>query len=89
MQLLDLSIGGLAFSSPYTLGSGSTASLYATLAGQAFSARLRVCWIGGARAAGSGGSGITIGAVFLPLEEDGRSVLQSFLKVSPSESQHA
>ena len=85
VQLLDLSIGGLAFSSPYGLEIGRTASVRATLGRDAFNGQIRVCW---SRPRGSGSSirpPFEIGAVFLPLDESSRRALETFLKLSSPE----
>jgi hypothetical protein len=83
VQLLDLSLGGLAFSSPYGLDIGRTASVRATLGRDAFNGQIRICWM---RPRGLGSSlraQFEIGAVFLCLEESSRRALESFLKLSP------
>jgi hypothetical protein len=82
VQLVDLSLGGVAFASPYGLDNGRTASVRATLAGEAFNARVRVCWSRGDGGAVPAARQFTIGAVFLPLEDDSRRALHAFLKVS-------
>ncbi len=82
VQLLDISLGGAALSSPYALDPGRTASVRATLGGQAFHARMRVCWSRDVAGALPGTPQFTIGAVFLPLEEDSRRALHGFLKLS-------
>jgi hypothetical protein len=90
VQLLDLSLAGLAFSSPYGLEAGRTVSMRATLGGEAFTVRIRTCWSAASGGAAPGGRRFTVGAVFLGLDESSRSTLQSFLKLSPpSESQYA
>jgi hypothetical protein len=85
VHLLDLSMGGLSFSSQYRLDVGRTASVQATLGREAFHGRIRVCW-SRPRGAGHGGRPpFEIGAVFLPLDETSRQALESFLKLSPAE----
>lgn len=84
VQLLDLSLGGLAFSSPYSLEIGRTASVRATLGRDAFNGQIRVCW---SRPRGTHSPTrlpFEIGAVFLPLEEGSRQALETFLRLSRS-----
>lgn len=83
LQLTDLSMGGLAFSSPYGLPVGRTAAVRATLGGDAFNGQIRVCWSRPRRAAKSLRPEFEIGAVFLPLDDSSRRALQTFLKLSP------
>lgn len=85
VQLLDMSLGGVAFSSPYRLDVGRTLAVRATLGRQAFSGHLRVRW---SRPHGTGGAvkaPFEIGAAFLPLDEGSRRALEAFLKLSPPE----
>jgi hypothetical protein len=72
-------MGGLAFSSPYALEIGRTASVRATLGREAFTGQIRVCW---SRPRGVGSSirpPFEIGAVFMPLDDGSRRALESFL----------
>jgi hypothetical protein len=85
VQLLDLSLGGLAFSSPYELEVGRTASVRATLGREPFSGQIRVCWSRPRGAVSSVRTPFEIGAVFLSLEEGSRRALESFLKLSPAQ----
>ena len=85
VQLLDLSIGGLAFTSPYGLEIGRTASVRATLGRDAFNGQIRVCWSRPRGASISIRPPFEIGAVFLPLDESSRRALESFLKLSSPE----
>ena len=85
VQLLDLSLGGVSFVSPYALDVGRTASVRATFGRDAFSGQIRVCWT---RSRGGGASprqDFEVGAVFLPLADESRRALQGFLKVPRSE----
>ena len=84
VQLLDLSLGGLSFTSPYGLEIGRTACLRTTLGAEAFNGEVRVRWSRPARP-GTVVPKFEVGAVFLSLEESNRRALQSFLKLSPSE----
>jgi PilZ domain len=84
VQLLDLSMGGLAFASPYQLEIGRTASLRATLGRDAFNGQIRVCWSRPRSTTGSIPTPFEIGAVFLPLEEGSRHALETFLRLSRS-----
>jgi hypothetical protein len=85
VQLLDLSMGGLAFSSPYGIEIGRTASVRATLGREAFNGQIRVCWSRPRGAASSMRPPFEIGAVFMPLDDSSRRALESFLKLSPPE----
>ena len=83
VQLVDVSMGGLAFSSPYGLEIGRMVAVRATLGRDAFNGQIRVRW---SRPQGAGNwirPQFEIGAVFLPLDESSRRALESFLKVSP------
>jgi hypothetical protein len=85
VQVVDLSMSGMAFSSPYGLEVGRTAVVRATLGSAPFNGQIRVCW---SRPRGSMSSiqpSFKIGAVFLPLEDTSRRALESFLKVSSHE----
>jgi hypothetical protein len=84
IQLQELSLGGLAFTSPYPMEVGRTAALRATLGGEALSCPIRVCWTRPRRSV-PGRSQHEIGAVFLPLDVDCRRALEVFLKLSPAE----
>jgi hypothetical protein len=85
VQLLDLSMSGMAFSSPYGLDVGRTAVVRATLGGSPFNGQIRVCWSRPRGASSSNRPPFEIGAVFLPLEDGSRVALESFLKVSSHE----
>ena len=85
VQLLDLSMGGLAFSSPYGLEIGRTASVRATLGRDAFNGQIRICWSRPRGTASAVRPPFEVGAVFLPLDESSRRALESFLKLSPPE----
>ena len=85
VQLVDVSLGGLAFSSPYGIEIGRTVAVRATLGRDAFSGQIRVCWSRPRGAASAIRPQFEIGAVFLPLDESSRRALESFLKVSPPE----
>ena len=82
VQLTDVSLGGLAFASPYALEVGRTVAVRTTLGRDAFNGQIRVCW---SRPRGSGRAikpHYEIGAVFLPLDDHCRQALESFLNVS-------
>jgi hypothetical protein len=81
VQLLDVSLGGMSFSSPHDISTGRTVSVRATLAREPFSGQLRVCW---SRSLGPATS-FEIGATFLPLDDGSRRALRAFLKLPPSE----
>ena len=82
VQLLDLSLGGIAFSSPYDIEPGRTASVRVTFGGQAFNGKVRVCWSRRRTVITSNRPGFDIGACFLSLEDGSRRALESFLKPS-------
>jgi hypothetical protein len=83
IQLRELSLGGVAFTSPFAMDVGRTASLRATLGGEALSCPIRVCWAR-PRKGHPGQTQYEIGAVFVPLDDGGRRALQMFLKLSPA-----
>jgi PilZ domain len=84
IQLQELSLGGLAFTSPFPMEIGRTASVRATLGGEALSCPIRVCWTRSRRSV-PGRSQFEVGAVFLPLDDSSRRALEMFLKLSPAE----
>ena len=84
IQLQELSLGGLAFTSPFPMEIGRTASLRATLGGEALSCPIRVCWTRPRRSV-PGRSQFEIGAVFLPLDDGSRRALEVFLKLPSAE----
>jgi hypothetical protein len=89
VQLADVSMGGIAFSSPYGFEVGRTAAMRATLGRDAFNGQFRVCWSRPLTAPHGVRPQFEIGAVFLSLEDSNRRALETFLKLSsPSESQH-
>ena len=82
VQLLDLSLGGMAFSSPFHLDPGRTAALRATLGREAFNTQLKVCWSRQREPREVGGFPYEVGAAFLPLDASSRYALETFLKLS-------
>ncbi|MGH9370362.1 MAG: PilZ domain-containing protein [Vicinamibacterales bacterium] len=89
VQLADLSLGGMAFSSPYELEVGRTAAVRATLGRDAFSGQFLVRWSRPLSTTNGVRPQFQIGAAFLPFEDSSRRALETFLKLSPpSESEH-
>lgn len=84
IQLQELSLGGLAFTSPFPMEVGRTASVRATLGGEALSCPIRVCWTR-PRKSIPGRSQFEVGAVFLPLDDSSHRALEMFLKLSPAD----
>jgi PilZ domain len=82
VQLVDLSLGGLAFSSPYDLEPGRTPSVRVTFGGQAFNSKVRICWSRRRTWITSNRPGFDIGASFVFLEDGSRRALESFLNSS-------
>jgi hypothetical protein len=82
VRLLDMSLGGLAFSSPFLLARGRTAALRATLGQEPFNGPIRIRWSRPSGLSYVGGSPYEIGAAFLPLDESNRRALETFLKLS-------
>jgi len=82
VQLLDLSLGGLAFSSPYDLEPGRTPSVRVTFGGQALNSKVRICWSRRRTTITSNRPGFDIGACFVSLEDGSRRALESFLNLS-------
>jgi hypothetical protein len=84
IQLQELSLGGVAFTSPFPMEVGRTASVRATVGADALSCPIRVCWTRPRRSI-PGLSQFEVGAAFLPLEDNSRRALEVFLKLSPAE----
>jgi PilZ domain len=84
VQLVDVSLGGMAFSSPRDLDVGRTMAVRATLGREAFNGQIRVRWTR-SRPAASTRTPLVIGAAFLPLDETSRRALESFLKLPSPE----
>lgn len=82
VQLVDLSLGGLAFSSPYRLEVGRTVSVRAPLGREALNTEARVCWSRPRVGTTMGRPHYDIGAAFLPLDEGSRRALEGFLKLN-------
>jgi hypothetical protein len=85
VQLVDLSVAGMAFSSPYSLEVGRTAAVRTTLGGDAFSTQIRVCWSRPRASSLPARAQFEVGAVFLDLDAHNRRALESFLKMSSPE----
>jgi hypothetical protein len=86
IQLLDLSVGGVAFTSPHAIEVAKSASLRATLGPEALNCQIRVCWSRVRHETAPGKSPqYEIGAVFLPLDDGSRRALETFLKLPPAE----
>ena len=85
VQLLDVSMSGMAFTSPYGLEVGRTVTVRTTVGREAFTGEIRVCWSSRRDPHNSIRPRFGIGAVFLPLEDSSRSALESFLKVAAHE----
>jgi hypothetical protein len=84
IQLLDISLSGLAFTSPHPIEVGRTASVRATLGAHALSSEMRVCW-SRPYVTPTGQSRFVTGAAFLGLPQGCRQALETFLKLSPAE----
>ena len=84
IQLQELSLGGVAFTSPFPMEVGRTAAVRATVGGDALSCPIRVSWTRPRRSI-PGRSQFEVGAAFLPLEDSSRRALEVFLKLSPAE----
>jgi hypothetical protein len=84
VQLVDVSLGGMAFSFPYALEVGRTMAVRATLGRDAFNGHVRVCWTP-SRTTAPTRTPLVIGAAFLPLDDTSRRVLESFLKLPSPE----
>jgi PilZ domain-containing protein len=84
IQLHELSVGGLAFMSPFPMEVGRTVSVRAPLGGEALNCSIRVCWTR-PRKTLPGRSQFEVGAMFLPLDDSSRRALETFLKVPPTE----
>lgn len=86
IQLMDLSVGGLAFTSSHPMEMGRTASIRATLGAAALNCQVRVCWSRPCRGVAPPGSQqYEVGAAFLALDDSSVRALETFLKLSPAE----
>lgn len=83
IQLRELSLGGLAFTSPHPIDVGRTALLRATLGNEALNCPIRVCWTRPRRDGSP--SQFEVGAEFLPLDAGSRRALEVFLRLSPAQ----
>ena len=84
IRLKELSQGGVAFTSPFVMEVGRTASLRATLGGEALNCPIRVCWTR-SRTGQAEPTQYEVGVVFMPQDEGGRRALSTFLKLSRAE----
>ena len=82
VRLIDVSLGGLAFSSPFPLTPGRTAALRATLSQEPFNGQIRICWSRPSGLLFVGGSPYEVGAAFVQLDESSHRALEAFLKLS-------
>ena len=85
VQLVDLSVDGLSFTSPFGFDVGRIASLRTTLGADALNCQMRVRWSRPMKASAAVPPRFEVGAVFQQLEESCLRALQAFLKLSPSE----
>jgi PilZ domain len=83
VQLRELSLSGLAFTSPHPIDVGRTALLRAPLGSEALNCPIRICWTRSRRE--PSGPQYEVGATFLPLDESSRRALEIFLKLSSAE----
>jgi hypothetical protein len=83
VQLIDIGMGGVAFSSPHPIEEGRTVYMTATLDGAAFSSPIRICWCKARHT--NRRRGYETGGTFLEIEEDSRKTLWRFLRMSASE----
>jgi hypothetical protein len=81
VQLIDVGMGGLSFSSPNVIEAGRSVFVRANLGGEPFQGQVRVCW-SKSRAMGAGRQRYEIGATFFPLEDSSRRTLERFLRFS-------
>lgn len=87
VELVDLSLGGVAFTSPHRLEQGRKVTVRTTLGRDGFSGRVQVCW---SRRLGAGiarPAQFEVGARFLALDESSDRALRSILKVNPVREQ--
>lgn len=85
VELIDIGMAGLSFSSSHPLEVGRTVHVTATLDGQAFNSPIQVCWCK-LRKAESGRRGrYEIGATLQHMEDGNRRTLWRFLRITPSE----
>lgn len=81
VQLNDVSLDGVAFTSPFALDVGRTICLRAILGRDAVNAQVRVCWSRPCAADGSNVPELELGGVFLSLDDSARRPLCAFLKL--------
>jgi hypothetical protein len=85
VQLIDVSLGGVAFASPYALEPGRTLSIRSMVGRDAVNAQIRVCWSRRRCPGDSTPADYEVGAAFVSLEDCSRRALSAFLRLSPSD----
>jgi hypothetical protein len=85
VQLIDVGMGGVSFSSPHPIEEGRTVYMTATLDGAAFSSPIRICWCKLRNGTSARRRRYETGGTFLQLEEESRKTLWRFLRMSASE----
>jgi c-di-GMP-binding flagellar brake protein YcgR len=83
VQLIDVSLGGVAFTSPYALEVGRVVSMRATLGREALNVQVRICWSRPRTTGGGVPADHEVGAAFQSIEESSRRALHAFLKCPP------
>ena len=82
VRLLDVSLDGVAFSSPFDVAHGRIIRFRAPLGQHPFNAQVRVCWSQRRRVVSAVDAAYEIGAAFMPLDEGDRHALEAFLRLS-------
>ncbi len=85
VELIDVGIAGLSFSSSHALEVGRTVFVTATLDGEAFNSPIQVCWCKPRKGSDARQPRYEIGATLQQMEESSRRTLWRFLRMTPSE----
>ncbi len=84
VELIDVGMAGLSFSSSHALEVGRTVFVTATLDGAAFNSPIQVCWCKLRKADGRPPR-YEVGATLQQMEESSRRTLWRFLRITTSE----
>ena len=85
VELIDIGMAGLSFSSVHPLEVGRTVYVTATLGREAFNSSIQVCWCRQRKAENNRQSRFEVGATLQHLEDNNRRTLWRFLRITPSE----
>jgi hypothetical protein len=89
VQLIDVGLGGLSFSSAHSLDVGRTVYITANFGGEAFNSAVKVCWCKPRTGGNARRRPFEVGATFLQPEEGSRRALWRFLRISTADEARA